>query len=72
MLKVFKKPIDCYLKYGIFESIGESRDTVAAAADYLQGFIHQKVANPADCTGIERLPEVRALVDKIMTKGICL
>lgn len=72
LLQVYKRGIDCYLQYRIWDKIGSNEAELLGAQEYLQDFINQKITDPNDCTGIEFLYLVRVLVDKIIKVGACL
>lgn len=72
LLKVYQRPIDCYLKYKLWETIESTELELQNATEYLQGLIDQKTADPNDCRGIEILWLVRVLVDRIIKRGVCL
>jgi hypothetical protein len=72
LLELYKRKIDCYLLYKLWVNIQSTKEELEGAQTYLQNFIDQKVADPSDCTGVESLYIVRALVDKIIRVGACL
>lgn len=72
MLLMFKKPIDCYVKHGLWGEVGSSEEEMNSAVSYLEGFIAQKQLDEENCEGLESLAIIRSIVDKIIKKGICL
>jgi hypothetical protein len=72
LLELYKRPIDCYLTYHLWNEIGSSELELQNAAAFLQKFINMKTADEEDCSEIASLSIVRSIVDKIIKKGICL
>lgn len=72
LLNMYKRPIDCYIKYGLAYQIQSTPEELESASLFLQGFMDQKAVNQEDCTGIEMLPIIRSLVNRIVKKGVCL
>jgi hypothetical protein len=72
LLKVYQKPVNCYLNYKLWGNVGSSEGELQNVASLLEVMIGQKIADPNDCTGMESLVEIRSLVDRIVKKGVCL
>jgi len=72
LLQTYKRPIECYLRYKIWNSIESTKEELESAVSYLDTFIANKIVNPANCEGLESLYLIRSLVDKMLKKGVCL
>jgi hypothetical protein len=72
LLKVYKKPVDCYLNFKLWGNVGSSEAELHNISSLLDIMIGQKIGNPNDCTGMESLVLIRSVVDKIVKKGVCL
>jgi len=72
LLKVYKKPVDCYLNFKLWGNVGSSEGELQNISSLLDIMIGQKIGNPNDCTGMESLVIIRSIVDRIVKKGVCL
>ena len=72
LLRMYKRPIDCYITHSLYSQIGSTREELEKASAFLNDFIDQKLIDDENCTGIDSLAIVRTLIDKIVKKGMCL
>lgn len=72
LLRLYLRPIKCYLKYKMWDRIGSNEQELISAKEYLDDFIARKSADPADCTGVESLVLIRVIVAKMVNLGVCL
>lgn len=72
LLVTYKKPIDCYLKYKLWDNIKSSKAELESAQSQLADMVSRKQADPMDCTGLESLYLIRIIVEKIIQKGMCI
>lgn len=72
MLIMYRRPIECYLQYGLWGKIGSTEEELTLAVEYLTNFINQKNIDDENCEGLDKLPIIRLIIDKIFKAGICL
>lgn len=72
LLQMYKNPIDCYINYKLWGVIDMNEAQLYNMSSILQVLIEQKISDPNNCTGIEQLAHIRATVDKIVKRGVCL
>jgi hypothetical protein len=72
VLEMYRRPMECYLQYGLQNSIGYTQEQIEDFVAYLNQLIAIKQLDPNACGDFEQLPAVRAALNVILNKGICL
>lgn len=72
LLQMYLRPIECYIKYGLYENIQSTQLELQNAQTYLENYIAAKQADPETCEYREQLPIVQTIVNRIISAGICL
>lgn len=72
LLSLWKRKVDCVITYNFADEIGYDSTTLTNAQSLLANWITVKDTNPDSCEYIENLQDTQRLINRIITKGLCI